>query len=271
MLAERLPERVYSFMDKVWLRRSEQIYAALLKFYPERYRQEFGEEMSFVFSESLKDAYTENSGQGIVILWTRIVLDTGKSLMIQHLENLKGGDSLKTKNTNILIQNKNIFIVALVTAILLLVPLLAMQFGSQVHWSLFDFLTAGALIFGTGLAFELIIRRRGNLAYRLAVGVALGAAFLLIWISIAVGIIGSENNPANLMYAGVLGVGIIGAVIARLKPGGMARTMFAVAAAQLLVGALALLMAGWENTLILNVVFSAMWVVSALLFRRARG
>jgi hypothetical protein len=54
-----------------------------------------------------------------------------------------------------------------------------------------------------------------NRAYRAAVGVAIAAAFILVWMNLAVGIIGSEDNPANLMYGGVLAIGIIGAVIAR--------------------------------------------------------
>ncbi len=52
------------------------------------------------------------------------------------------------------------------------------------------------------------------MAYRFAVGVALAAAFLLVWMNLAVGLIGSEDNPANLMYFGVLAVGFIGAIIA---------------------------------------------------------
>ena len=38
------------------------------------------------------------------------------------------------------------------------------------------------------------MRKTGDAAYRTAVGVALAAAFLLIWVNGAVGIIGSENN-----------------------------------------------------------------------------
>ncbi len=71
--------------------------------------------------------------------------------------------------------------------------------------------------------------------YRWAVGLALAAALIMVWISLAVGIIGSEDNPANLMYVGVLAVGFVGAIIARLRPRGMARAMFATAIAQTLV------------------------------------
>lgn len=53
--------------------------------------------------------------------------------------------------------------------------------------------------------------------------------------NLAVGLIGNEENLANLMYIGVLAVGLIGAAIARLEPGGMARVLFAMALAQTLV------------------------------------
>lgn len=90
-----------------------------------------------------------------------------------------------------------------------------------------------------------------NTAYRSAVGIALGAAVMLVWLSLGVGIIGADGDPANLMYFGVLAVGIVGAIIARLQPRGMARALFAMALAQALVAAIALnatarLTEGWK-------------------------
>jgi hypothetical protein len=37
-------------------------------------------------------------------------------------------------------------------------------------------------------------------------GLAVGTALFLVWSNLAVGLIGSENNPANMMYLGVLAV-----------------------------------------------------------------
>src|SRR5687767_12048947 len=105
-------------MNKAILRGSERIYCFLLKLYPKRYRQEFGEEMKYVFSESLKDAYSENGEQGIIMLWARTMLDAGKSIVTQHVENQKGGDSLKTKSGTLIQQNKNILLIALATALI---------------------------------------------------------------------------------------------------------------------------------------------------------
>jgi hypothetical protein len=83
--------------------------------------------------------------------------------------------------------------------------------------------------------------RTCNTAYRFAVGVALAAAFILVWLNLAVGVIGTEDDLATLMYVGVLAVGIIGAIIARFRPHGMARALFATALAQALVAVTALI------------------------------
>jgi hypothetical protein len=169
-------------------------------------------------------------------------------------------------------QNKNIILIALAVAFILLLPLLAMQITDEVAWDMADFAVAGALLFGTGLAYELVARKSGMISYRAAVGVALSAALLLVWMNLAVGIIGSEDNSANLMYIGVLAVLIIGAVIAHLRPHGMARALFATALAQAFVTVIALFaekQLAVLEILLLNGFFVALWVGSALLFRRA--
>jgi hypothetical protein len=160
-------------------------------------------------------------------------------------------------------------------ALMLLLPLFAMQVTDEVDWDVADFAFAGVLIVAVGVAYELTVRMTGNTAYRAAVTVALAAAFILSWMNLAVGIIGTEDNPANLMYGGVLAVGIIGAVIARFQPDGMARALFATALAQALVAAIALI-AGMQSPvspaaeiLGLNGFFAALWLISAWLFRKA--
>lgn len=115
-------------------------------------------------------------------------------------------------------------------------------------------------------------------AYRFGLGVALAAALILVWLSLGVGIIGRDGDPANLMYFGVLAVGLAGTLIARFRPRGMARALFATALAQTLVAAIALV-AGlgypWSGALelvALNGFFVALFVGSAWLFlRAARG
>jgi hypothetical protein len=173
-------------------------------------------------------------------------------------------------------QNKALIRITLATAFILLVPLVAMQFTDEVAWDLADFAVAGALLFGAGLTYELIARKAGNIVYRVAVGVAVAAALALVWVNLAVGIIGSEENPANLLYIGVLAVGIIGALVARFEPRGMALAMIATALAQVLVAVIApIAQLGtsapvWpRDVLIATGFFAALWVGSALLFRHA--
>jgi len=178
-----------------------------------------------------------------------------------------------------IMQSKAVIRIVLTTAFILLLPLLAMQVTDDVVWGPADFVVAGALLLGTGFTYELVARKGGNIAYRVAVGIALAAALLLVWINLAVGIIGNEDNSANLMYIGVLAVGLIGAVIARLEQRGMARALFATALAQALVPVIALIIwkpsvASWGEPGVLgvfglNVFFAMLFVGSALLFRRA--
>ena len=150
-------------------------------------------------------------------------------------------------------------------ALVLLLPWVAMQFTEEVAWDLADFVIFGGMLVGACGAFELAAKVTPSKAYRAAVGVALATAFILVWMNLAVGIIGSEDNPANLMYAGVLAVGIIGALIARFQPRGMARALVATALAQALVAVIALIV-GWGYTLILTGFFVALWLTSARLF-----
>jgi len=83
--------------------------------------------------------------------------------------------------------------------------------------------------------------RFGGNAYRAAIAIATGAVFLLIWLALGVGMNGPDGEPFDRIYIGVLTVGLIGAVIARFQPIGMARTLFAMALAQTLVMVIALI------------------------------
>lgn len=174
------------------------------------------------------------------------------------------------------VRNKRIVGVLLGATLLLLVPLLAMQFTDEVSWKVGDFVVAWVLLSGAGLTFELIAGTVSKATYRAGIGVAVAAALFLVWANLAVGLIGSENNLANLMYVAVLAVGVIGAIFARLESTGMVRTMYATAIAQTLVTTVALI-AGMHNLpdssaskfVGMNFFFVALWIGSALLFRRA--
>ena len=173
-------------------------------------------------------------------------------------------------------KNKRLIIILLAAAFILLLPLVAMQFTDEVVWGPVDFVFAGCLLFGAGLTYELAARKTSNFTYRAAVIIALAAAFILIWANAAVGIIGSEDEPANLMYIWVLAVGFVGAIASRFRPLGMSRTLFAMALTQALIVVIALIAGMYKypgssvsEIVNVNVFFIALWVGSALLFRHA--
>ena len=70
----------------------------------------------------------------------------------------------------------------------------------------------GVMLGGAGLLVELVVRASGNPAYRAGAFVAIAAIFLLVWVNGAVGFLGDEDNPANLMFGGVILVAVVGSV-----------------------------------------------------------
>ena len=150
-------------------------------------------------------------------------------------------------------------------AALLLLPLVAMQFTREVDWTPFDFAFAGAMIGGVGIVYELTVRRSGNPYYRGGVAMALAATFLTIWANGAVGMIGDEGDPANLMFAGVLAIALLGSVLARFRPRGMAFAMFAAAIAQAVASGIGMLLDPLGG--LLSTAFAGLWLLSAALFR----
>ncbi len=154
-------------------------------------------------------------------------------------------------------------------AALLLLPAVAMRVGDNgVDWTGSDFVVFGAMLLIACGAYELGVWLSRDRAYRAGFGVAVVAGFLLTWINLAVGIIGDGGNPANLAFFGVPLVGAIGAMIARFKPQGMARALFATAIAQAVAGVVALTQGSVEGVG-LSALFAVAWLVSAALFRKA--
>ena len=88
-------------------------------------------------------------------------------------------------------QNKRLVGIILAVALLLLIPLIAMQFTDNVNWNLFDFIVAGVLLFGTGLACELVLRKVKKIHHRVILCATLLAVLFIIWVELAVGIFGT--------------------------------------------------------------------------------
>ncbi len=248
---------------KYSIRRYRNWYAKLLRFYPKAYRERFGEGMEQTFNDLCRER--QEAGEGLFALALWVFAETSAGIMRQ-------------RTTMIVIPNKNIIRIVLVTAFILMLPLVAMQFTDEVVWDLFDFIVMGGVLLGAGLAYELVARRSEKTVYRVAFGVGLAGAFLLFWVNAAVGIIGNEGQPANLMYGAVFAVGFIGSLMARFKPRGMARTLFAAALTQVLVPVIALLVwpppaTSWApgvfGVFVLSAFFALLFLGSAWLFRKA--
>lgn len=69
--------------------------------------------------------------------------------------------------------------IALATCLVLLAPLLAMQFTDAVNWSTMDFAVMGTLLFGSGSLFVLASRKVPH-KYWLALGIVFAVVFLFI-------------------------------------------------------------------------------------------
>ena len=146
-----------------------------------------------------------------------------------------------------------------IPAILLLLPYVA-----NAPWTASDYVFAAVLFGSVGLAFELIVRKSGSLAYRLGAAVAVIASFLTVWVNGAVGMIGSEGNAYNLLFLGVPLLALTGALVARFRAAGMAGAMVVAAVAQGVLG-----LGGLSTDVlggILSTGFAGPWLLAAALF-----
>lgn len=81
--------------------------------------------------------------------------------------------------------------VALGTAAILLIPLIAMQFTREVNWTSTDFVIAAVLLAGTGMLFEVASAKLRSRKSRLIACAVIGFCFLFVWAELAVGLVGS--------------------------------------------------------------------------------
>ncbi|KQM62243.1 MULTISPECIES: hypothetical protein [unclassified Sphingomonas] len=154
--------------------------------------------------------------------------------------------------------------------------LLAVPFLAGAPWSPADYVLAAVMLGIAGGAIELGHRASTGLAYRMGTVIAVAAAFLLVWINLAVGFFGSEDNAVNAVFGLVLLVAVGGTLLARLRAGGVARAMTAAAATQLAIGVTGIA-AGWAGPGIFGVrqtlggtaFFCILWLTSAALFAGA--
>lgn len=152
-------------------------------------------------------------------------------------------------------------------ALLLALPAIAMQFTREVNWGPEDFTVMGLMIGGTGFLIEVAVRLSAHWAYRTGAFVALLGIFFLIWVNLAVGVIGSEDNQLNAMFAAVPLTAAVGTLLAGFAARGMRWALVATAVVQAGIGG-----AAWYhgyNILPFTAVMTGLWLFSASLFGRA--
>jgi hypothetical protein len=160
--------------------------------------------------------------------------------------------------------------------LLLAAPFAAMQIHAEgVNWSPGDFLFAAVLFGIVGGALELAVRFSPNRAYRGAAALSLLGTLLTIWANLAVGIVGSEHNPANQWFFAALLIGIAGGCIGRFRPKAM--SIAAAATALLLWIAFAVAVMGPTDEPFVHhsiefagtSIFALLFLGSAWLFRKS--
>lgn len=95
---------------------------------------------------------------------------------------------METTGEKLVARVSGMHVVLIVTACVLLVPLLAMQFTDEVAWTTLDFAAAAVLLLGSGFSYVFFARRLGSRLQRALLGVAVVLALLYLWVELAVGL-----------------------------------------------------------------------------------
>ena len=74
---------------------------------------------------------------------------------------------------------------------LLLIPLIAMHYSDEDHWTLIDFAIMGVLLLVAGMSTQRVVKRVKSFPRRATYIILILLLFLLVWAELAVGIFGS--------------------------------------------------------------------------------
>ncbi len=85
--------------------------------------------------------------------------------------------------------SKRLSYFSLGAGIILLIPLVAMQFTDSVSWDLIDFAVAGTILIVAGLVIDFCLRKIQKTTHRIIVCLIIVLAVVLIWAELAVGIL----------------------------------------------------------------------------------
>ncbi len=94
---------------------------------------------------------------------------------------------MDSRNNDVIMRNGVFLRIALGTVLILLIPLIAMQFTNEVSWDIEDFIVMGFLLLSTATMFVLVSRRAPR-RRRVVIGFIFAAVFVYIWAELAVGI-----------------------------------------------------------------------------------
>lgn len=120
-----------------------------------------------------------------------------------------------------------------------------------------------------------VVLRTPRSAYRAALALTVASMGFLFVVSLGVGIIGADGDPANLLYLGVIALGLSGSLVARLRAGGMAVVLVAMALVQAGIGVYAIVAglgrpySGALELLGLTGLFVTLFLAAAWLFHHA--
>ena len=163
-------------------------------------------------------------------------------------------------------------------ALFMLAMLINNQLTDEEGWSVGDFIFGSVVFYGALAGFELVAKRSGSPLYRTGANAGIVSMVLLLWGNAAHGV---TISSADVGYLGALAIGIVGLIVAQVRPAGraravvMVRTMIAAAVTTGLVSVAALIAGsvGAHRTTFEVVGITAFYVVlfagSAWIFREA--
>jgi hypothetical protein len=118
-------------------------YRKLLRYYSRPYRERFAEVMEQTFNDLCRERAKAGDGLAGFALW--MFAETSVAI-------------LRENGRSVVMQSKSIIHIALVTGCILLVPLLGNLFMGW-SWPPLAVVVWGALLFGTGVTYELVSRK----------------------------------------------------------------------------------------------------------------
>jgi hypothetical protein len=125
-----------------------------------------------------------------------------------------------------------------ILVLLLVAVALSMQFTEEIDWSAGDFIIASILLFGSLGAYKAVSRLSSDSTVRAGFALAIAASLFLVW---ANGAVGLTDSDADALYPVVVIFALMGSILVRFRPRGMARIMFLTSVATASVGIIALI------------------------------